>query len=559
MTLAQFGHRLVPAFLGFLLLICALPRVHGHPVLLASVAGAAVVLGLWHFLLARSGRPREIEPNLKPNHYVQLFCHASIYAYWGWFWPQVYQSMPLILAQVAFGYLFEMALAWTRGKAWRSGFGPVPIVFSLNLFLWFKDDWFYWQFPMLALAFLQKDLLHWTRDGVRRHIFNPSAFALSVAALILIPFDLSYTTWGEEIATTLAQPPGIYIWIFLLGLIVQYRFPILTMTMSAVAGCVLFQWLDFRETGNYIFVDTTVPIAVFLGMTFLFTDPMTSPRSNLGKILFGFLYGAAVVWEYKWLQGMGRPAIGDSPAVNVTYFDKLIQVPFLNLMVPVFDWIGRRLSLERLKFNLELKPVRYGMLALWLPVFWFAFLPGFTEHPGGKIGFWEDKCNLNPTQDDPFCRNFALFLKDHCERTGANAPIACDQLATLYEDGVGVPENNLLAARLHEKACEGGRPVACTNLGVMFLEGRGGPADLETAKKLFRRACEAEDPDGCQNLGAVLGQTARGDRAAIGEAMKLLEKAHGMYRKRCEEGDQDACARLTEIGGPAGGAPPAGP
>jgi hypothetical protein len=400
MSLADFGHRLVPAFIAFLALLCALPRIHGHPVLLASVGGVAVVMGLWHFLLARSGAKREILPNLKPNHYVQLVCHLSIFIWWGTAWPQVGLSAPLIAAEVAFAYLFEMAFAWTRGKPWRSGFGPIPITLSMNLFLWFKDDWFYWQFAMLAIAFIQKDAFHWTRDGVKRHIFNPSAFALSVAALILIPFDLSYTTWGEEIATTLAYPANIYVVIFALGLIVHFRFPIVLMTMSAVAGCVFFQWLHWRETGNYIFVDATVPIAVFLGMNFLFTDPMTSPRTTLGKLIFGFLYGSLVVFEYKWLSTMGRPAMGDAHAVNVTYFDKLIQVPLLNLMVPALDYVGRKVNLEKFKFDLTIPKVRYGFLAAWIPIFWFGFLPGFVDHPGSHLGFWSDRCADSVGHDD---------------------------------------------------------------------------------------------------------------------------------------------------------------
>ena len=66
------------------------------------------------------------------------------------------------------------------------GFGPFPIVFSTNLFLWFKDDWFLFQFLLIAVGFLGKAFVRWERDGRRVHIFNPSAFALALFSLVLI-------------------------------------------------------------------------------------------------------------------------------------------------------------------------------------------------------------------------------------------------------------------------------------------------------------------------------------------------------------------------------------
>ena len=562
MNLATFGHRLVPALIGVLVALCALPRIHGEPLLLVSLLGAAVVMTLWHLLLARGGSKREIIPNLKPNHYVQLVCHLSIYIYWGAHWPQVGLSAPLIIAELAFAYLFEMGLAWTRGVPWRSGFGPVPITLSMNLFLWFRDEYFGWQFAMLALAFLSKEFLQWNRDGVRRHIFNPSAFGLTVAALILIPFDLSHTTWGEEIATTLAYPPHIYVVIFALGLIVQFRFPIILMTMAAVSGCVFFQWLYVRDTGLYLFIDTTLPIAVFLGMNFLFTDPMTSPRTTLGKLIFGFAYGALVVFEYRWLQTMSRPSMGHDHPENVTYFDKLIQVPLLNLTVPALDWLGRKLSLERFKFDLNIPKVRYGFIAAWIPIFFFGLLPGFADHPGRSLGYWSDRCSDSVGHDDytgeratdPYCRNFSLFLRDACQAKAESWALACNKLGTLYEDGVGVPRNDVLAARLHNSACDEEYPAACVDLGIMALEGRGMKAAPEAALNLFRAACEADEADGCQNLGALLARSSKSDADMLAESRRFLEKAARMYGEKCAAGDEDACVREHETA-PPGHAP----
>ncbi len=51
----------------------------------------------------------------------------------------------------------------------------------------------------------------------------------------------------------------------------------------------------------------TFPIAVFLGMHLLFTDPSTSPRTELGRVIFGALYGLSTIALYQVLGTMGLP------------------------------------------------------------------------------------------------------------------------------------------------------------------------------------------------------------------------------------------------------------
>ena len=79
---------------------------------------------------------------------------------------------------MVFLYVLDMLVCWSRRDNWILGFGPIPIIFSMNLFLWFRDDWFYLQFVMVAIIVFGKEFLRWKRDGQSTHIFNPSAFAL---------------------------------------------------------------------------------------------------------------------------------------------------------------------------------------------------------------------------------------------------------------------------------------------------------------------------------------------------------------------------------------------
>jgi Na+-translocating ferredoxin:NAD+ oxidoreductase RnfD subunit len=95
------------------------------------------------------------------------------------------------------------------------------------------------------------------------------------------------------------------------------------MTLAAVTTTYLFGLAYFAATGTYFFVDSYVPIAVFLGTHLLFTDPSTSPRSDAGRFIFGALYGLSVVGLYALLTAAGLP----------TFYDKLLQVPLMNLSV----------------------------------------------------------------------------------------------------------------------------------------------------------------------------------------------------------------------------------
>src|SRR5579863_5659777 len=181
---------------------------------------------------------------------------------------------------------------------------------------------------MVALGLAAKDLIRWTREGRRLHIFNPSSFPLAVFSLVLLATGASGITWGQQIAATQFYPPHMYLFLFLIGLPGQFFFGVTSMTMSAVVATWLFGRLYFAATGIYFFYDSYIPIAVFLGMHLLFNDPSTSPRTELGRIVHGTLYGLSTCALYQLLGSMGMP----------TFYDKLLQVPLLNLSA---KWIDR--------------------------------------------------------------------------------------------------------------------------------------------------------------------------------------------------------------------------
>ena len=436
------------------------------PSLVRTFLGAALVLGAWNLLLLlsvrRTGRTLKLEMVLRKQHYLQACAQASVLLYWGWYWREVYDSAHLILAQLLFAYAFDMLLAWSRREAYTLGFGPVPVVFSINLFLWFKPDWFYFQFLLIALGFAAKELIRWDKDGRRVHIFNPSSFPLAIVGLALILTGTSDLTWGQEIASTQFYPPHMYLVLFLVGLPGQFFFGVTTMTLAAVVTTYAFGLAYYAATGIYFFYDSYIPIAVFLGMHLLFTDPSTSPRTELGRLMFGALYGLSTIALYQVLGTLGLP----------TFFDKLLQVPILNLSIKLIDRCGQSRPLRALdpsRIGPSVAPYRRHLayMAVWAIVFTgMSAAQGVgDDHPGQWLPFWQQAC----ANERPYaCRYLEDVQVGFCDR---GSGWACNEVGI----GLARRERDLAgAAASMAQGCARGFTPACVNVKRIVA---GGPVE----------------------------------------------------------------------------------
>lgn len=542
------------------------PRVAGHATLAWSYRGAAIVLAVWFVGLLATGARRAFahEAVIRTPHWVQGMVHSSIYLYWGWHWSPVYDQVFNILAQIAFAYAFTALWSWTRGRAWFVGFGVVPVVLSTNLFMWFKDDWYFLQFVVLTVGFLGKDLIQWEKDGRRTHIFNPSGFALSVVSVCLILTDGTGITWGEEIAVALRRPDYIYLEIFLLGLVVQWLFHVTLMTFAA-AGTLWLLTAGYNLVfGVHFFVDTTIPIAVFLGLHLLVTDPSTSPRTHLGRIIFGGLYGLSVYVLYWGLDLIGAP----------TFYDKLLFVPLLNLLVQRIDAFAKGVKLPFEAPGWSRKKQNAAFMAGWAALF-FAMSASHAvdrEFEGTRVEFWDEACAEDRRNA---CAKFEQLLASYCE-SGSNAH--CGRLAELMEEGKVSEASPEETAALYSMACEGGVREACMTLAMKFYEGRGVEKQPRAALNLYIEACQGGLPAACSNASAMWlegpgdvapdprraadalakGCEAGGDSKMCAEAgLTLLSgrnagrpippdkrRAGGLLRRACDGGDAVACANL---------------
>jgi hypothetical protein len=498
--------------------LALLPAVRVNATVLVAIQGAATVLLVWAgalFFWGNKGRRTfSVEISLRKQHYLQACAQCSVLLYWGWYWPRVYESAHLILAQLLFAYAFDMLLCWSRRDTYTLGFGPFPVIFSINLFLWFKPDWFYLQFAMVALGLAAKELVRWKRDGRLAHIFNPSSFPLAVFSLGLLATGASGITWGKEIASTQFYPPHMYLMLFLVGLPGQFFFGVTLMTMSAVIATYLFGLAYYSLTGIFFFYDSYIPIAVFLGMHLLFTDPSTSPRTDLGRVIYGTLYGLSTVVLYGVLGMAGLP----------TFYDKLLQVPILNLSVKGIDRVARANILRNFDpgaiwGSLAPRQRHVAYMSIWAVVF---VIMSITQGVG----------DMHPGQWVPFWRQACLDGRAY----------ACPYLADL-----------------EKSFCDRGSGWACNEAGLMHIALARSGEDLRRldpagAAQPFRKGCEIGVATACQNLEVLT--TSDGKFASVRPTLDdypiILRGSKGEVRERtleslnalaCREGWTEACER----------------
>ncbi|PYR31457.1 MAG: hypothetical protein DMF92_05325 [Acidobacteria bacterium] len=484
--------------------------VRQNPRLLWSFVATSLILAIWSVAVIerarRTDRQLTLEIVLRKQHYLQACAQGSVLLYWGWYWTRVYESASLIAAQLLFAYAFDLLLSWSRRDSYSLGFAPFPVIFSINLFLWFRPEWFFLQFLMVAVGFAAKDLIRWDKDGRRTHIFNPSSFPLALFSLALIMTGMSDATFGREIAITQFYPPHIYLFLFLIGLPGQYFFGVTTMTMSAAVTTYVFGLLYFAVTGTYFFYDSYIPIAVFLGMHLLFTDPSTSPRTELGRIMFGVAYGLSTVLLYRLLSLAGVPA----------FYDKLLQVPLLNLSIKGIDRVARSSWLRgvdpaRIAQSLAPRQRHLAYIGVWITVFGImSAVQGVGDnHRGQWVPFWQHACAENRAGA---CDYLALTESNDCD---AGSGWACNAFAILQtkRDVPGPGAGESFGA-----GCRAGFSAACENRARLYA-GSGVFADAAPTLHDY----------------AIL---VRGSKATAGEGSPA-----SIYSRACGQGWTDACDR----------------
>ncbi len=314
-------------------------------------------------------------------------------------------------------------------------------------------------------------------------------------------------TWGKDIAITQFYPPHMYLFLFLVALPGQFLFGVTTMTMAAVLTTYLFGLCYYALTGTYYFFDSYIPIAVFLGMHLLFTDPSTAPRTDLGRMIFGVLYGLSTIALYALLGMAGLP----------TFYDKLLQVPLLNLSVKSIDRVVRSEALRRfdparIGRSLSVSRRNLAYMSVWAIV--FAIMSAAQgvgdRHRGQWIPFWQQACQQDRARA---CRYLVQLHATYCR---AASGWSCNELGILLAD----KEMDRAGARRVD--CSGAAslafnpraptPPTVASTGTwsrnsppleelpILLRGSKGPITDRSFVSLYSRACDQGWPDSCERI-----------------------------------------------------------
>ena len=160
----------------------------------------------------------------------------------------------------------------------------------------------------------------------------------------------------------------------------------------------------------------------------------------------------------------------------------------------------------------------------------------------------------------------AVSAADLEKSCNAGKAAACDELGTRFRDGFGVRRNEVRAAQLFRKACQGkdndgcadearamalaegqngdprkalprleqlckaGRARACGHLGEIYLRGLGSPQDAGRAEDLLLKGCDKGWGRACTNL------------SYLSLKANQRERAEELALRACELEDPSGCA-----------------
>jgi hypothetical protein len=218
-----------------------------------------------------------------------------------------------------------------------------------------------------------------------------------------------------------------------------------------------------------------------------------------GKIVFGSLYGAAVIAAYAVLQHFHAPQ----------FYDKLLCVPFLNLMVRALDRFGESFAARFHPLNLlqRFGPVKLNFLhmAIWAGLFYAMVSTGFLGR-GEVIPTLQVECENNSAAS---CLAYgkamtrseggaAVAKLRGGEAIGRSCALGLAEGCQALTDFVGAN-----GVKVFEDGCGKGDMIACYLSGWVRARGQGVTRDDAAAMPFFEKACGGGFGPACEALNQL--------------------------------------------------------
>lgn len=188
----------------------------------------------------------------------------------------------MVLVLLLFAMAFELLLKQKLYIPFSAAITALGVVLMLGWLVW------YIPFIAIALALLQKRFM--LINGV--HIFNPSNFALIVALVLFYPKALPII--GE-----LGKESFVLYLVLTVGTIVLIRVNRIVISVTFLLSYILFSYLLIGKSDpmwNFDhFVDSLYSSSFIVYLFFMLTDPITTPKSWRGQLLYALLVALMVV------------------------------------------------------------------------------------------------------------------------------------------------------------------------------------------------------------------------------------------------------------------------
>jgi TPR repeat protein len=111
----------------------------------------------------------------------------------------------------------------------------------------------------------------------------------------------------------------------------------------------------------------------------------------------------------------------------------------------------------------------------------------------------------------------------------------------MYENGIGVPSiDETRAFEAYDKACGAQDRLGCRNLAHMYLDGRGVPQDSNAALKYLGDACQHGEGKSCNDLRLLYAVGGEGIAKDVGRATEHFKQA-------CDFKELEGCSNFEKI------------
>ena len=204
------------------------------------------------------------------------------------------------------------------------------IITALSLCLLFSANSL-WTFALCGiLSIASKFLLRLNK----KHIFNPSLFGIVFCLLFTDDAWVSPGKWGNEYLLVVFFIACALLVLLKVGRIgTSLAFLGTLMTLEFFRTCIYF------NDNMWVFLQKFSSGTILLFAFFMITDPMTTPRSFKGRLIYGCLVGGLTFYLTNWLQAYDAPIWALTIA---TPFTILINTLFKGAR---FNWLPEHMNI----------------------------------------------------------------------------------------------------------------------------------------------------------------------------------------------------------------------